>query len=121
MFSFHFPHGNAGLLFQIHSANGGTAATVTLTREFEDSKSENNARQYSNVSIAVGVHTLTWGTHEVSKTLQNGPHMTLYVRCYTPPGGVGGCLVRLADLRPRQQIISRLSTLWGKPGWKTLM
>ena len=110
MFSFHFPHGNAGLLFQIHSANGGTAAT--LTREFEDSKSENNARQYSNVSIAVGVHTLTWGTHEVSKTLQNGPHMTLYVRCYTPPGGVGGCLVRLADLRPRQQIISRLSTLW---------
>ena len=51
MFSFHFPHGNAGLLFQIHSANGGTAAT--LTREFEDSKSENNARQYSNVCIAV--------------------------------------------------------------------
>ena len=96
MFSFHFPHGNAGLLFQIVkyiSANGGTAAT--LTREFEDSKSENNARQYSNVSIAVGAHTLTWGTHEVSKTLQNGPHMTLYVRCYTPLGGVSGQISRL--------------------------
>ena len=37
------------------SANGGTAAT--LTREFEDSKSENNARQYSNVCIAVGPYT----------------------------------------------------------------
>ena len=97
MFSFHCPHGNAGLLFQIHSANGGTAAT--LTREFEDSKSENNARQYSNVCIAVGVHTLTWGTHEVSKTLQNGPHMTIYVRCYTPPGGVGGVSGQISRLK----------------------
>ena len=93
------------------SANWGTAAT--LTREFEDSKSENNVRQCSNVWIAVGVHPpdmgQSWG---VKNSPKRSPYDSIRKMLYPP---WGGCLVRLAEIRPRQQIFSRNSTLWFPP------